>query len=138
MKQEKLAEEIKDVEENIISDNYKQLINCPYCQGKIVKRGLRKKKYEQVQRYYCENCSKSFTSAITKNKTYPLRVILESLTLYNKLYPLEAIPGIIEEKYGITIKPRIISGWLKEYKKYIPFLRMRDFASKNYSKKEII
>ncbi len=130
--------EINDIDREGPSDSYKQLTHCHYCQGKIIKRGLRKKKYEQVQRYYCENCKKSLVSAITKNKTYPLKIIIESLTLYNKLNPIESIPEIIKEKYGISISQRIISDWLKEYGKYIPFLRMRDFVSKNYSKKEII
>ncbi|MBA3064742.1 PD-(D/E)XK nuclease family protein [Candidatus Woesearchaeota archaeon] len=119
-------------------DNYKALACCPYCKGKIVKRGVRKKKYEQIQRYYCKNCNKSFTSAITKNKTYPLKVIIDALTLYNFLNPLEKIPAMIKEKYGITITSRIISNWLKEYEQYIPFLRMREFALKKYSKKELI
>ena len=120
------------------NNNYKQLDKCPYCQGKIIKRGTRKKKYEQVQRYFCKSCSKAFTSAVTKNKTYPLKIILDSITLYNKLNPIESIPEIIEEKYGINISQRIISSWLKEYEKYIPFIRMREFVYKNYSKKEII
>jgi len=120
------------------NDNYKQLEKCPYCQGKIIKRGARKKKYEQIQIYYCKSCDKRFTSAVTKNKTYPLKIIIDSLTLYNKLNPIESIPEIIEEKYGIKISQRVISDWLKEYEKYTPFLRMREFASKNYSKKEII
>lgn len=138
MKQEKLAEEVNISEEEINSDEYRQLTHCPYCRGKIVKRGLRKKKYEEVQIYFCKSCDKRFTSLITKNKTYPLKIIIESLTLYNRLNPIEAIPEIIKEKYGVSISQRIISEWLKEYEKYIPFLRMRDFASKNYSKKEII
>jgi len=119
-------------------DNYKSLACCPYCKGKIVKRGVRKKKYEQIQRYYCKNCNKSFTSAITKNKTYPLKVIIDALTLYNSLNPLEKIPAAVKEKYGITISFRIISNWLKEYEQYIPFLRMREFALKKYSKNELI
>ncbi len=91
-----------------------------------------------MQIYFCQNCSKRFISAITKNKTYPLKIIIDSLILYNKLNPIELIPDIIQEKYGISLKPRTISNWLKEYEKYIPFLRMREFAFKKYSKKEII
>jgi len=131
-----MQQKIKDMNKEQQADNYKSLDKCPYCQGKIVKRGLRKNKYEQVQRYYCKHCNKSFTSAITKNKTYPLKIILESLTLYNKLNPIEAIPGIIEEKYGIVIKPRIISDWLKEYKSYIPFIECGNLHLKITTKKE--
>ncbi len=118
--------------------NYKQLTHCPYCQAKIVKRGKRKKKYETVQLYYCKNCDKTFTSYITKNKTYPLRVIIDSLTLNNRLNSLEEISNIIKERYGIAITPRTISSWVNEYKDYFPFLRMREFASKKYSQKDLI
>ena len=120
------------------SSNYKILTHCPYCNGSIVKRGTRKKKHEQVQRYYCANCNKSFTSSITKHKTYPLKIIMDSLTLYNRLNPADKIPPLIKERYGIDVTSRTISGWLKEYEQYTPFLRMREFAIKKYDKKEFI
>ena len=132
--QKKIIEEpIKNIE-----DNYKKLIHCLYCHAKVVKRGKRKKKYEIVQLYYCKNCDKTFTSQITKNKTYPLRVIIDSLTLHNRLNSFEEISSIIKERYGITITPRTISSWINEYQEYAPFIRMREFASKKYSSKELI
>ena len=138
--QEKLIIENKKEEEEIEENkgNYRNIAKCPYCHDNIVKRGTRKKKYEEVQIYYCKNCNKRFTPVITKHKTYPLKVIIDALTLYNKLNPIEKIPEIIKEKYGITITSRIISDWLKEYEKYIPFIRMREFAAKKYDKKEFI
>ena len=134
MKQEKLIKE----EIAKPKDNYQQLVHCPYCQAKVVKRGIRKKKFEQIQIYYCSNCDKRFTSLITKNKTYPLKVIIDSLTLHNKLMTHEKISQIIKDSYGITIASRTVSNWIKEYKEYIPFIRMREFASKKYSQKELI
>ncbi len=129
------SDKSKNPDEN---SNYKKLKKCPYCEGKVVKRGKRKKKYEEVQIYYCKHCNKRFTSLITKNKTYPLKLIIDALTLYNRLYSVNEIPELIKEKYGIQISSRIISRWIKEYDKYILFLRMREFASKKYSKKELI
>ena len=120
------------------ANSYRTLIYCPFCHSSLVKKGLRKKKYETIQVYYCKNCEKKITPLITKNKTYPLRVIIDSITLYNRLYSCEEIPKIIKERYGISISSRIILEWLKDFKKYIPFLRMREFASKKYSKKDII
>ena len=134
--QEKLIEEDNRNNEEI--NNYKSLTKCPYCSGNIVKRGVRKKKFEEVQIYYCKNCDKRFTSLITKHKTYPLKIIIDSLTLYNRLNSIDNIPQLIKEKYAIEIKPRVISDWLKEYEKYIPFIRMREFAAKKYDKKEFI
>ena len=141
MSQEKLVEENiekeNQIEENNI-DNYRTLTHCPYCSGKVVKRGKRKKKYEQVQIYYCKNCDKRFTSLITKHKTYPLKIIIDAVTLYNRLNPLEDIPKIIKGSYGIAITYQAISKWLKEYAEFTPFLRMREFAVKKYEKKELI
>jgi len=136
MEQKKLAEE--KVELLPKTGNYKQLIHCPYCHGKIIKKGKRKKKYEEIQRYYCKNCNKSFTSAITKYKTFPLKVIMDSLTSYNRLYSLKEISAMIKDSYGLTPTDQTISKWIKEYEKYIPFIRMREFASKKYTQKEFI
>ena len=143
MSQEKLIIENKEspkesqIKEGNIN-SHKILTHCQYCHGNIAKRGTRKKKYEEVQIYYCKNCDKRFTSSITKHKTYPLRLIMGSLTLYNRLTPADKIPAMIKEKYGINITSRIISDWLKEYEQYIPFIRMREFAAKKYDKKEFM
>jgi len=132
----KQIELIEKPEEKLRS--FENIAKCPYCSGKIVKRGVRKKKFEEVQIYYCKNCDKRFTSQITKNKTYPLRIILDTLTFYNKLYSYEEIGNLIENKYGITLSSRIISRWIEEHKTYLPFLRMREFVIKNYKRKELI
>jgi len=131
MEQTELIEDKETIESN------KKLEKCLYCSGKIVKRGIRKKKFEEVQIYYCKNCDKRFTSQITKNKTYPLRIILDTLTLYNKLYSFEEISDLIKNKYGMPLSSRIISRWIEEYKNYLSFLRMREFVIKNYKRKEI-
>ena len=143
MSQEKLVGESKEVPigeqaENNASNSHKILTHCPYCKGKVVKRGIRKKKFEEIQVYYCKNCNKKITPLITKHKTYPLKLIMDSLTLYNRLNSLEEASKKIAEQHGIKITAPIISRWLKEYEQYIPFLRMRAFIAKKYDKKEII
>lgn len=117
----------------------KTITHCPYCQGaSIVKKGRRKKKMEEVQIYFCKHCQRKFTSQISKNKTYPLRIILESVTLYNRLHPLKEITQKIKERYGIKLSEQTILNWLKDYRDYLPFSRMRDFVAKKYIPKEII
>jgi len=130
--------EAEQKKENENKSDYRSLVYCPFCHSLLVKRGLRKKKYEAVQVYYCSSCEKKITPLITKNKTYPLKVIADSIILYNRLYSCEEITEIIKERYGISISPRIILEWLKEFGRYAPFLRMREFASKHYSRKDII
>ena len=135
--QEKLVNDENKTSE-ASNNNYKILTKCPYCKGNIIRKGLRKKKYENVQLYFCKNCNKKFTSLITKHKSYPLRVIIDALTLYNRLNTLEETAKKITEQHGITLTPPAIHKWLKEYGQYIPFIRMREFASKKYGKKEFI
>ena len=129
---------INEYKKETINDNYKKLTHCPFCQAKVVKRGVRKKKFETVQIYFCQKCNKRFTSYITKNKTYPLHVIIDAISLHNGLYSIEEIQEVIAGRYGIKLSPRNVLNWLKEYQDHIPFLRMREFASKKYSRKELI
>jgi len=140
--QKKIIESDDAIESETIDknqeQNYKSLTHCPYCQGKVIKKGTRKKKYEEIQIYYCKNCNKKITPLITKHKTYPLKVIMDSLTLYNRLNTLKETVEEIKGRHGITITPPIILKWLKQYGQYIPFIRMREFAAKKYSKKELI
>ncbi|MDI6721380.1 MAG: PD-(D/E)XK nuclease family protein [Candidatus Aenigmarchaeota archaeon] len=130
--QEILAEESR--EERI---GHKTLTQCPYCRGGLTKKGIRKKKFEDVQIYFCGHCSKKITPMVTKHKTYPLRVVIDALIMYNRLNPVEKIPAAIKEKYGIDVTPRTISGWLREYSRYAPFLRMREFAKKKFERDAI-
>jgi transposase-like protein len=113
--------------------------HCPYCNGpKIIKRGQRTKKYEVVQLYYCTTCKKKFTPITNKNRSFPLRVILESISKYNRLDTLSESSEKITERYGIKVNAQNISNWMSEYSKYLPYSRMRDYINKNYAKKDII
>jgi len=120
------------------ANSEKSLAKCPFCAGKnFVKCGRRKKKHEIVQMYFCKHCQKKFTSSITKNKTFPLRLILDSITFYNRFNSLEESAQKISEKYGIKISFQNISNWLKDFAEYLPFMRMREFIAKNYAKRDI-
>ncbi len=114
-------------------------MKCPYCSGtQIIKKGLRTKKYETVQLYYCPHCQKKFTPGATKGKTYPLKVILDAISLYNRFYPLEDAAAKVSEKYGLSVAPQTIANWLKDFAEYLPFLRMRDFINTKYDRRDIL
>jgi predicted RNA-binding Zn-ribbon protein involved in translation (DUF1610 family) len=68
---------------------------CPNCGStNLSRKGSRRKKFETVQRWQCNSCGRGFTPAPPelRAKTYPLRVILDGVTLYNLGYTL-AEPG---------------------------------------------
>jgi len=117
----------------------KNITSCPFCQGReLIKKGQRQKKYETTQVYYCKKCDKKFTPSISKHKTFPLRLILESLTLYNRLNTFERTAKKVSEKYGIPVSFQNISNWLKDFKEYLSFQRMREFVDKKYDKRDLL
>lgn len=115
-----------------------QTVLCPYCQGKdVVRRGKRVKKHETVQLLFCKKCAKKFTPGFTKYKSFPLPVILTAITHYNKFCTLSESAGKVTQRYGIKTNPQNIANWLKDFGEHLTFLRMRDFISRKYDKKDI-
>jgi hypothetical protein len=86
----------------------------------VVKRGRRQKKFETVQLYRCKACDKTFTSQIVKCKHYPLRVILDGVSLYNLGYTRGQTCHLIKEKYGPLIKPSTLSNWIQMLSPFLP------------------
>lgn len=112
---------------------------CPYCEGKkIAKSGVRKNKRGETQLYLCKNCGKKFTPLLTKHRTYPLRVILSAITLYNRMHTFEKVAEAISEKYGIAISARNVRNWVADFAEYTPYLRMRDFVEQKFDRREVI
>ncbi len=108
----------------------KQIKVCPFCKGTNFKKfGFRKKKLEKVQLFYCNHCEKKFTPLVTKGKTYPVFIILKSLILYNRFWDIKKIVEKIKKDYGLVIGEITIKNWIKEYERFTPFARMRDFLA---------
>jgi len=112
---------------------------CPYCRSKdTVKRGLRKKKYETSQLFLCNSCKKVFTGQLVKGKSFPLRLILEGLSLYNIGHTLEKTCELLKEQFGLDVKPTTLSDWVKEFGNLCRYGRMRQFGMKLYSPNQVI
>jgi len=115
------------------------LRKCPYCEGKeFIKKGQRVKKYGEAQLYYCKNCDKKFTPGIDKHRTFPLRLIMDAVTLYNRLYSLDDSVKLVSSKYGISVTRQTLMRWLEDFREYLPFLRMREYVEKKYKPKEML
>lgn len=116
-----------------------ELERCPVCESpEIIKKGVRVKKHERVQLYYCKRCRRKLIGALTPHKTYPLRAVLDALTYYDRLHSLEETAARLKAFYGLTVNPETIRDWLGAYREYLPFLRMREFVAKHYTREEAI
>jgi len=100
---------------------------CPECRSKdIWKKGFRKNKREELQIYQCKKCGKRFTLKKMLNKSYPVNVILNSVSYYNKGMTLEESSKKVNSKFGVKTYPRLISSWLNEFSDICTFRRFRN------------
>jgi hypothetical protein len=106
------------------------LERCIHCNGtSITREGKRYKKHETVQLWRCGTCDCVFTPTRAKGKTYPLKVVLESLMHY---YPGESRARTAEkirERYGLRVPERTLSAWLAEYRGLTTYSRLRATAA---------
>ena len=108
---------------------------CPHCGSHaITRKGVRKKKLEIVQLWRCASCKRNFTPgpAALRNKTYPIRLVLQALTLYNLGYSLNETARRLKSKSGRTISPSTIATWIGAHKEQTTFRRLRSEATTLY------
>lgn len=101
---------------------------CPYCSSTAVTRkGTRKKKIEIVQLWRCSSCKRVFTPspAALRNRTYPLHVVLDAITLYDLGYSLEQTAEKIRSRFGRRAGRSTIAAWLAEHRSLTTYTRLR-------------
>jgi len=91
-----------------VSHTAKRPERCPHCGGaKLVRKGVRVKKLETVQLWQCRACDRRIHSppVALRNKTYPLRVILDGVTFYNLGYTLAQAAAKLKTRHGTRVAP---------------------------------
>jgi hypothetical protein len=114
---------------------------CPYCSGHaFTRRGTRKKKFEIVQLWRCASCKRMLTPApaTLRNKTYPLRVIIEALTTYNLGYSHEETIRHIKARTGRAIPDSTLSNWIAEHHDLMSYRRLRDAGRKRFPPEQTV
>ncbi len=116
-----------------------ELERCIFCNGThITREGKRYKKLETVQLWYCRTCDRVFTPQRAKGKTYPLKVILESLITYYRGDTRESTAQRIKERFGVAVPARTLSTWLSEYRELTTYARLRNDLAKQFPPQRII
>src|SRR5947208_1932011 len=107
----------------------KQPARCPTCSSKrLARKGIRRKKFEVVQLWQCTSCRRVFTPSPPelRGKTYPLRIILDAVTLYNLGYSLEQAGAALKVRRGIRVPPSTLSAWISEHRELTTYARLRE------------
>jgi hypothetical protein len=101
---------------------------CPNCGStNLSRKGVRRKKFETVKRWQCVVCGRGFAPAPLelRAKTYPLRIILEAVTLYNLGYTLAQASGKLKTKTGYRVPASTLAAWITEHRDLTAYARLR-------------
>ncbi len=94
---------------------------CKYCGSQnLIKRGVRKNKSGNVQRYSCRDCGKRFVvnDGFEKMKATP-QVVTVSLDLYFKGISYRKIVDHLKQFYGVEVTHVAIIKWVRKYVKLL-------------------
>ena len=67
-----------------------ELEKCIYCGSfDTVRKGFKRNRFGRLQRYKCRACGRFFTEKKLKQKSYPPKVIVGALSIYNSGFTLK-------------------------------------------------
>jgi transposase-like protein len=90
---------------------------CKYCgSSNLIKRGIRKNKSANAQRFSCKDCGKRFVVNVgfEKMKATP-QVVTIALDLYFKGISLRKIVDHLDQFYGVKVVHVAVFKWIKKY-----------------------
>jgi hypothetical protein len=112
---------------------------CPQCGCKsTAKKGKRRNRLQTLQVYRCTECMHRFTGEAGKNKTYPLRVILEAVSTFDLGHSLTETQRLMRGRFHRQIPERTISSWLAEYRPLTTYSRLRAAGRRLYGPQLVI
>ncbi len=117
----------------------KSQIRCKNCNSiEVIKKGIRKGKLQSKQIYQCKSCNLKFILGDEKSKTYPIGIILKSISAYNLGHTLKQTQEKLEKAEKIKIPISTLGSWLKEYREICAYSKLRNQAIKLFNPKNII
>jgi ribosomal protein L37AE/L43A len=112
---------------------------CPQCSSKFtVKKGRRQNRFRALQVFQCRECLYKFTAAAGKNKTYPPRAILETVSTYNLGNSLSDTQRAIRKRLHVDIPEGTIRSWIRAHKPLTAYARLRAMGRKLFDADEMI
>ncbi len=61
-----------------------------------------------------------------RNKTYPLRLILDGVTFYNLGYSLTQAAAKLKSRHGSRVPPSTLAAWNAEHRELATYARLRE------------
>ena len=112
-------------------------ICCKECGSKyVVKKGRSRTKFAVRQIYKCKDCNKRFISGF--GKSYPAKIIMDSITAYNLGNSPDGTSKIIRKKHKVKVPEKTIYSWVREFDEVCSYNRIRKKAARSFKPKDVI
>lgn len=93
---------------------------CPHCKSNnLIKRGIRKTKLKQVQRYGCNDCEKRFTLEPIKHIKVNYKFVTLAMDCYFKGLSYRDIADQFKQFYNIDLHHETIRRWILKFSKVL-------------------
>ncbi len=117
----------------------KEKVTCPECGStRIIKKGRRKNKFGQIQRYKCKSCERGFSFRGLKGRVYPAKLIMEAVSLFNRGYSMSEAVKQARKRFKAKVSKSAVDSWIKEFKDICTYYRIRGKALKLFPPEEVI
>src|SRR2546422_4621570 len=104
---------------------------CPRCNSKFtIKKSRRLNRFRILQVFQCRECLHKFTAAAGKNKTYPPRVIFETVSTYNLGNSISETQSTVRKRLHVDIPEGTIRSWIRAHKPLTTYARFRALGRK--------
>ena len=89
---------------------------CKFCDsGNVIRKGFRKNKSGNIQKFKCTDCNKEFTANFGFEKMrYDDRIITRDLTMYYRGMSVRDVADCLEQE-NIKVSFRTVYGWIDKY-----------------------
>lgn len=112
---------------------------CPQCRCKdTVKKGKRRNRLRTLQVFKCPECLHRFTGDAGKNRTYPLKAILDAISTFNLGNSLTGTQRILRQRFHVEVPARTIQSWLKAYRTLCAYFRLRAAGKRLFEPQAIV
>jgi len=103
-----------------------QNLPCPVCHSTyVIKKGKRRNRLQFIQLYQCGECGRRFTGNPGRNKSYPLKYILEALSTYHLGNSLTETQNIMRCRARVEVPEATLRSWLTAYRPLTSYARLR-------------
>jgi hypothetical protein len=112
---------------------------CPKCHcSSTTRRGKRRNRLRTLQLFPCPECLHRFTGEPGKNRTYPLKLILDAVSTFNLGYSITDTRSILRRRFHVDVPDRTINSWLTVYRSVATYARLRAAGKKLLNPRSII